>query len=491
MCVKRLAGMLVCSLFAGYCAPVHAQIFINEVHVQPLPDSAGVPGEYMANCVSPAYGAEWVEIYNSSLCDTFNLECYMLASKTSDSNYTTFAFPANTFLPPLGFFIIGGTNAPSVDFSISQYCVMSNRCGWPEWHLDNSYGWVALYNAAGAVQDAVFWTPSSGQSGLLTSHPAYSGQPCAPSSCTPDTLKPAEQMTLGNEIRYAGKAPAAGLTIYRQTDGTGGWRTDGTPTPRACNGICATPSDLSLQISLYADETCLQANGWALAEYYGGVAPYDIDWSNQSNADSISGLSAGCYSVSVTDSLGCFRMDSICLINTGTPVVASITPDQSTIFKGESIQLSLVTPAVVDSIVWTPGESLSCADCRSPTANPLTVTTYTASVVDTDGCAGSANATVEVLSDENSAFIPTAFTPNDDNLNDLLFVRSPKVTALEFRIFDRWGTEVFATNNINTGWDGRDKGGNEVDVGIYVYYAIVTFDNGKSKTLKGNVGVIR
>jgi gliding motility-associated-like protein len=181
----------------------------------------------------------------------------------------------------------------------------------------------------------------------------------------------------------------------------------------------------------------------------------------------------------------------VCIVNIGTPVVASITPDQSTIFKGESIQMNLVTQSVVDSITWTPTDGLNCADCPSPTASPLTVTTYTASIVDADGCTGSASATVEVVSDENSAFIPTAFTPNDDNLNDILFIRSPKLIALEFRIFDRWGTEVFATKDLNTGWDGRDKSGNEVDVGIYVYYAIVTFDNGKSKTLKGNVGVIR
>ncbi len=467
------------------------QVKINEVYIQPAFDSTGVPTEFMTNCIDTTVGAEWVEIYNSSRCDTVDLSCFMLGARTSDSNRVTFAFPANTFLPPLSFVVVGGGNVPNADFRLPDYCADANVCGIGVWHLENDYGWVALYDANGAVMDAVFWTALAGEANQLASNSAYSGQPCVPGSCTAASLKAASQMTPGVEIAYAGQAPGSGLSIYRQTDGSGGWLTNGFPTEGTCNGVCVTPSNLAVQVTGSGDETCLQGNGWAQVSYTGGVGPYDVDWSNTANADSIFGLDAGCYRVTVTDDSGCYQTDSVCIANIGTPVSVSIVPAQSTIFKGESIQLSIVTQAILDSIIWSPAASLDCDDCMQPVASPVTITTYTVDVIDSNGCTGTADATVAVLSDENSTFIPTAFTPNDDNLNDLLFVRSPKLVSLDFRIFDRWGSEVFATTDMNTGWDGKDKNGKEVDVGIYVYYAVVTFDNGKLKTLKGNVAVLR
>ena len=298
-------------------------------------------------------------------------------------------------------------------------------------------------------------------------------------------------MTPGTEISYAGKGASMGLSIYRVTDG-GGWQTDGNSTPGTCNGACAPPSNLLVEINGYANETCLQSNGWALAEISGGSGLYDIDWNNPpSSADSLTGLPAGFYSVTVTDSSGCKTSASVTLVNIGIPVSVAIVPPDVTIFRGESYQLALNTTAILDSVSWTPVSGLSCTNCSSPNASPVTLTTYTVNVIDTDGCTGSASTVIHVISDENSVFIPTAFTPNNDNLNDLLFVRSSKLVSLEFHIYDRWGNEVFYTTDPNVGWNGLDKNGREVDAGIYIYYAVVNFDNGKLKTIKGNVGVLR
>lgn len=477
-------------LFLLFSTIGFSQIVINEVHVRPQPDSLDIQTQSLVYCADTSFGAEWIEIYNASQCDTIDLSCYLIGSRTADTNYGTFAFPPNARLFPLSFVVVGGRNAPQVDYALPDFCADPAFCGIGQWWLPDDYGWVALYKD-GAVVDAVFWTQSAGQAGQLITNPAFSDAPCFPSACSQDSLKAARQMTPGTEILYAGKAPGFGLSIYRQTDGSTPWLTDGAPTPRQCNGACAPPTDLTLQISDFANETCLQANGWIQALVTGGTLPYDLDWSNTANGDSIFGLQAGTFTVSVTDDANCIKITAITLVNIGEPDSVSIVPPEPVIFKGESVQLDIVTDAVVSSAVWTPATGLSCTDCTSPVAGPVTVTTYNVLVTDSDGCTATAAVVVQVLSDENSTFIPTAFTPNGDNLNDMLFVRSPKLTALEFHIFDRWGSEVFATNDMNTGWDGKDKKGNEVDVGIYVYYAIVTFDNGKSKTLKGNVGVIR
>jgi len=468
-----------------------SQVVINEVHVSP-DTSTNVQTQSLAYCPDATFGAEWIEIYNASKCDTIDLSCYMLGSNTADSNFGTFSFPANTRINPLSFIVVGGKNAPGVDFALPDYCASVTFCSIGQWFLNDDYGWIALYKPDGSVADALFWTANAGEVGQLVSNPVYSEVPCTPSSCAiVGTLKAASQMTPGTEIFYAGKGSGFGLSLYRQIDGGAPWLTDGAPTPAQCNGACAPPTDLAIQISSYADETCLLENGWAQVFVSGGTLPYDLDWSNTANGDSIFNLVAGTYSVTVTDDADCIKATTVTLVNIGAPDSVSVIPIDPVIFKGESVQLSLLTAAIIDSMVWTPAPGLSCDNCPSPIANPTTITTYNVVVTDSDGCIGTSSVVVQVLSDENSTFIPTAFTPNADNLNDILFVRSPKLIALELHIFDRWGNEVFATNDLNTGWDGKDKKGNEVDVGIYVYYAIVIFDNGKSKTLQGNVGVIR
>lgn len=491
-CVDKISLKVLLGLVLLMCsANGFSQVFINEVFVQPAADPVDPVYQSMADCLNPTVGEEWVEIYNASLCDTIDIGCYRLASNTSTNNQMTFAFPAGTRIAPLDFIVVGGAQAPGVDFVVSNFCGQSNFCGTNHWMLENDFGWIALYSSDGTTADAVYWTATGGQPGQLSSNSAYSGVPCVPPQCSSGSPKAANQMSPGSEILYAGKAPAAGLSLYRQLDGTGGWQTDGSSTPGVCNGPCATPSTLKIEIDSFSNERCLQSNGWISVNITGGISPYDIDWSIGSSADSIEGLSAGNYSALVTDDLGCNASTSITLINIGTPVSVNIDPPISTIFRGESVQLNLNTAAVLNTIIWTPATTLSCGDCAAPFANPTTVTNYTVVVTDNDGCTGNATATVNVLSDENSTFIPTAFTPNNDNENDVLFVRSPKLSGLEFHVYDRWGREVFFTSDQTTGWDGRDKNGKEVENGIYVYYAVVGFDNGKSKVLKGNVAVLR
>ena len=91
MCVNNCVkiGAVGFLLFLG--APSFSQVVINEVHVQPLPDTSGAPTDYLGSCIDTTYGAEWVEIYNSSLCDTVDLDCYLLGYKTADTNFVTFA----------------------------------------------------------------------------------------------------------------------------------------------------------------------------------------------------------------------------------------------------------------------------------------------------------------------------------------------------------------------------------------------------------------
>jgi gliding motility-associated-like protein len=68
-------------------------------------------------------------------------------------------------------------------------------------------------------------------------------------------------------------------------------------------------------------------------------------------------------------------------------------------------------------------------------------------------------------------FIPTAFTPNGDNLNDVLTILGGDFTDLDFRIFNRWGEIIFATNDPQNAWNGK-LGAKPAPAGVYIWKAI-------------------
>ena len=79
-------------------------------------------------------------------------------------------------------------------------------------------------------------------------------------------------------------------------------------------------------------------------------------------------------------------------------------------------------------------------------------------VVNADGCEDEISLQV-VVNGVFTCYVPTAFTPDGDGLNDLFYVEgeSIDVTNFTFRVFNRWGEKVFETDDINSSWDGRYK----------------------------------
>jgi gliding motility-associated-like protein len=89
--------------------------------------------------------------------------------------------------------------------------------------------------------------------------------------------------------------------------------------------------------------------------------------------------------------------------------------------------------------------------------------------------------------------IPTGFTPNGDGLNDVFRVVGLKYQDLvDFRVYNRWGQQVFYTNNYKDGWDGTFNGVKQ-DMGTYFYTIIVARPGGAGNDIvyKGEVTLIR
>jgi gliding motility-associated-like protein len=85
--------------------------------------------------------------------------------------------------------------------------------------------------------------------------------------------------------------------------------------------------------------------------------------------------------------------------------------------------------------------------------------------------------------------LPNAFSPNGDGHNDVFRILGD-ANKVDLRIFNRWGEEVFYTNEISVGWNGTYKG-NELNNGVFFYILNAVTKSGIEVELKGNVTLLK
>lgn len=91
----------------------------------------------------------------------------------------------------------------------------------------------------------------------------------------------------------------------------------------------------------------------------------------------------------------------------------------------------------------------------------------------------------------HALLIPNAFTPNNDGTNDIFRIRNfSNQRLLEFKIFNRWGTILFHTQDPKGGWDGTFKG-NPQPMGVYGYVIRIAYSDSVVETYKGTITLIR
>jgi gliding motility-associated-like protein len=88
-----------------------------------------------------------------------------------------------------------------------------------------------------------------------------------------------------------------------------------------------------------------------------------------------------------------------------------------------------------------------------------------------------------------TTFIPTVFSPNSDGLNDELCVLGNGILELDFAVYNRWGEEVFATNQLESCWDGNHKG--EAVSGALIYTFRAVLEEGETVEESGNIQILR
>jgi gliding motility-associated-like protein len=112
-------------------------------------------------------------------------------------------------------------------------------------------------------------------------------------------------------------------------------------------------------------------------------------------------------------------------------------------------------------------------------------------VTDNDNCKGKDSTLVIQKLCNVGVYIPSAFSPNGDNLNDVFKARIfGTVESFELDIFDRWGTPIFKTNDPQKGWDGKIKGIDEA-TGVFVWQCFYRLKGQESTYKRGTVTLVR
>lgn len=247
--------------------------------------------------------------------------------------------------------------------------------------------------------------------------------------------------------------------------------------------------------------TCFQGrDGRVSFNPAGGKGPYLYSLNNKDfrSTSSFIGLSKNTYSVYIKDANGCTFIESVKIPE---PPEFMLTSGNSsyTIRLGDTLGLKInpINPQGAVKYTWEaayPG-TLSCTDCPAPTVTTQNQISYKVIGVDEKGCQASFKIDV-FLNKERVVAVPTGFTPNNDNQNDLLLVHGQKgVRVLTFQVFDRWGELVFQdggfeVNDGNRGWDGnfRDQ---PMQPGIFIWFLEVEYLDGFKEIKRGQTTLIR
>jgi gliding motility-associated-like protein len=183
----------------------------------------------------------------------------------------------------------------------------------------------------------------------------------------------------------------------------------------------------------------------------------------------------GCLDDSITKNL------SLQLLN------IQASPDQ-TIDIWKSVQLNVTGGGT--KFNWSPSTWLSNPSVSNPIATPLTDITYVVTASNNSGCTDSDSVTIKV-NPLKDIYVPSGFTPNNDGLNDILrpFL-GYGFTLNEFTVYNRWGQQIFTTNQTNEGWDGLINNRPQ-PAGVFVWLVQAKDPLGKSLIRKGTVNLIR
>ncbi|MFO7791335.1 MAG: hypothetical protein R6V32_12285, partial [Bacteroidales bacterium] len=370
-------------------------ILINEIMCHPA-NGDGSTFSYGDN-----REGEWIELYNPDQCEWVDISCYFLGNSAPGGSGSVgnpcepggFILPEGSVVPPRGFAIVRGRNAPPVppellvenDSNTIEIVVDDtnppclgdgNRLWFP-----NAGGWFAFYDENGVAQDAISWNSSS----------CVDGAPCNPGPAGDcdyaGGLANYNNIPANRKEYVSSDEPSTEMTWSRIPDG-GPWSYNNptSPTYGTCNDDCAPGPEI----------TC---NGEATVSVSGGTPPYSYIWDDTMSqlTETATGLCAGTYCVTVTDDTGASGTECVDVHDHQLESSASSNTD---LCEGETLNLSASGEPGYDFDWNGPnGYNSNQQNPEIPFAEPSDGGEYSVTVTDDNGCTGedSENVTVNPL----------------------------------------------------------------------------------------------
>ncbi|MEO8147317.1 MAG: PKD domain-containing protein [Bacteroidia bacterium] len=202
------------------------------------------------------------------------------------------------------------------------------------------------------------------------------------------------------------------------------------------------------------------------------------------------------YSVSlvITSPQGCIGSLSVLnLVDAGAQPLATFAVSNSLSIENLPVYFTDLSSIDVTQWQWNFGDSSNLSSLQNPVHSYFNAGTYNISLIvqNSTGCVDTAENILELLG-EFSLYIPNAFTPNDDGVNDSFTAYGVNISNFEMRIFNRWGQEVYQSGNLNQPWRGTFKD-NETACqdGVYIYKIKASDYYGKHHEYTGSVKLIR
>lgn len=194
------------------------------------------------------------------------------------------------------------------------------------------------------------------------------------------------------------------------------------------------------------------------------------------------------YVVRVTDTLGCPKpgYDTV-RVNVIRVQVWGLPSDTSVVLN-QPLLLNVHGGTIY---TWQPATWLDNPNISNPIALPQNNISYAVTVSDNNGCQARDTINVKVFFVAPDLYVPSAFTPGEDGLNDLFRPIPLGIKQLDFfRVYNRWGELVYETKMFGDGWNGKFKGKPQ-ETGTYVWQAQAVDYTGKVIFKKGSVILIR
>jgi len=258
-----------------------------------------------------------------------------------------------------------------------------------------------------------------------------------------------------------------------------------------------------LKIDFIANPPCPnQTNGNITIENIsGGTPPYSlafegIDVGITTFFDDLPGENT--YSMIVEDNIGCTFEETTFIEQ--PPTLGFELGENQTVMLGETVEIFPFYNFIPTDFHWKVSLPLNCdnfENCDHLTFIPTADQQVVLELFVSPGCSLSDSIFLEVLPVRN-VYIPNAFSPNGDGLNDVftVFAKTPNVQMVEeLKIFNRWGAIVFENkdflpNNEELGWDGTFRG-EPMNIGVYAYTTKIRFIDEEVLFYSGDISIVK